>query len=547
MPQTGETTSPQEGTPVPGLDALLNSFALIVSNHVSSMWLSESDQRDTVDHGYALLSAAMQACKELDLRVRPDGITVNGEAPIVVSDQIQALIGQLNRRDVGGFRLLSGLSREHFAQLMEILGAQPAELEQLGGLRAVIDQFKIENVRARNIVYREIEEDDIVISRKTVGPDQETDDIEQLVEETVRALRGSLESGSSESVRTLRAAMDKPGAMARAILEAAQQTVEGKQDAAASPAPDAVADRMRDAYEALLKDDSARTQKGKQQIRRSLKTLGEEMLRTADALPPEQAEALSEAVTATIEELTEAINIDAMAADYARKLKAIRTSEERLLKFMGRRGLNRVATSGLSARLEESGCERTDWQALLGRSGLIDGEVTATPLEETPLGRLATRVRETTERLESADDEQAAVEWAHALEAMDDAVAAVLSKTADRIEALRQEAEQPEVVDAKTGQAAQKERGLSSAKRMKILGEIVQEICQPLSVIQSCLFMMKGKQLGEMSESQNSMLGVVSDGVARILKLVDGLRDVTAEPKALSPDAEIISGLYKSE
>lgn len=547
MSQDKEASPQSNGPTVPDLDALVEAAGLIVSNHAASMWLSDSDQRETEDRGYGFMNAALDACGELDLRVRPDGITVNGQAPAVATDQIQALTEQLNRLDVGGFRLTAGLSREHFAQLMEILGARPEELAQLGGLKAMVEQFKIDHVQARNVVYREIEEDDIVISRGTLSIEKDADDIQDVVEQTVRALRGSLERGSPESIRTLRAAMDQPDAMARAILEAAQQTVDTGPSGQAPPSPDAVADRMRDAYDSLLKDDSAKTQKGKQKIRRSLKQLGEEMLRTVEELPQDQADALSQAVAATIEELTEAVNIDAMAADYARKLTAIRASEDRLLRFMGKRGLDRIASSGLPDRLEESGCERTDWQALLGRSGLVGGEADTLPLQETPLGRMATRVKEATEHLASADNEAAAEEWSHALDAMDDAVAAVLNKTAGRIEALREEVRETEGREEEPGSGVQKKPGISPARRMKILGEIVQEVCQPLSVIQSCLFMMKGKQLGELSDSQSSMLGVVTDGVERIVRLVDDLREVTTEPKTLSPDEQIVSGLYEAQ
>jgi hypothetical protein len=82
-------------------------------------------------------------------------------------------------------------------------------------------------------------------------------------------------------------------------------------------------------------------------------------------------------------------------------------------------------------------------------------------------------------------------------------------------------------------------------KLMVLLAEVVQELCQPLAVINCSIDMIKSKHLGEVSNAQLEMLDLASTSGERVRLLVDKLLELSGLPRTLTPDSGIQSSLYK--
>lgn len=541
-----EQAGGSKGERLPGLEPLLDVLGLIVGNHRHQRWLSDSDLRDTVNEGFNRLRSAFRHSMELEFRLQPpDGLLVNQQEPEAVSEQARAFVEQLKALQLNSFTVDSRVARREFSDFMEILGARAEEIEQLGGLPDVLKRFKIDHVRIKRIVYREVDEDDVIVSRGGPAAPGGADAGDAFLARTVAILRGRLPASDPEAAAALKKALDDPATMAKAVLE----VVEREAESATPPGRRAeqVGDALRQAYGGLLNSDATRTQKGKKQVRKSLAALETALSEQMAGRPPEEAEALSEVVADTIEELVEAVDIDTLASDYARKRNAIESSEARLLRFIRKRGLERVEAGDLPEKLIEGGLDRRVWQELLGRSGILAvaaGE-DAGAEGPHPMRDVLDSLSEAAAKLSETDDSQASQEWTRALAHMNDAVSGILSDTRDRVAALQDAAASTAREAESTDPEARGRARRSHARMMKILGEIVQEICQPLSVVQSCLYMIEAGRLGELSEAQGGLLHTVTESVARVNTLVDALRGVVNDPSTLSPDRDIVSSLYE--
>ena len=77
-----------------------------------------------------------------------------------------------------------------------------------------------------------------------------------------------------------------------------------------------------------------------------------------------------------------------------------------------------------------------------------------------------------------------------------------------------------------------------------VLAEIVQELCQPLSVISCSISMIAQERIGTVDKTQKSLLDLAAQSADRMKTLIDSLRQISGEPKTLQPDADIQAWLY---
>ena len=74
---------------------------------------------------------------------------------------------------------------------------------------------------------------------------------------------------------------------------------------------------------------------------------------------------------------------------------------------------------------------------------------------------------------------------------------------------------------------------LTRKRMLTILAEIVQELCQPLSVINCALGTIGGGHLGDVTTAQADMLQLAGEGAAKIEVLIDNLRNISGLPDTL--------------
>jgi len=88
---------------------------------------------------------------------------------------------------------------------------------------------------------------------------------------------------------------------------------------------------------------------------------------------------------------------------------------------------------------------------------------------------------------------------------------------------------------------------MSRAKLLETLAEIVQEICQPLSVIHCSVSMMMSGSLGAVNAAQSEMLTMADQSSDKIRKLVNSIMRIAGVPTSLTPDHEMLGKLMDHE
>ena len=86
---------------------------------------------------------------------------------------------------------------------------------------------------------------------------------------------------------------------------------------------------------------------------------------------------------------------------------------------------------------------------------------------------------------------------------------------------------------------------MSRKRLLTILAEVVQELCQPLSVISCSLGMISGNNLGDVAAAQLDMLKLAEESAAKMAILIDNLQQVAGLPSGLTPNRDIQDTLNK--
>jgi len=75
---------------------------------------------------------------------------------------------------------------------------------------------------------------------------------------------------------------------------------------------------------------------------------------------------------------------------------------------------------------------------------------------------------------------------------------------------------------------------------LAVLAEIVQELLQPLAVINCSTDMIMSQKLGDLPETQASMLGLIDESTDKLETLIQGLQGIAGVPDTMSPNQERI-------
>ena len=319
-----------------------------------------------------------------------------------------------------------------------------------------------------------------------------------------------------------------------------------------------------------MKDPAAKTQKGKKEIEKILQGLEEQVLTKmhdgSDGIGAADGAALGE-VKEAVESMMDELKIEALAAEYMKKRKAIEMSEKRILRFIKMKGLDRVEETELQGKLNEGGLSDAEWKELLGKTGIESPHEATTIAGQkldgvVMLGHLASLLTQMEEMAQTAASVAVKSGAAKGAEAAPGGtietkkVTSVLAEVNQELGDIAHDAEQKidtliqdlraDVVteEATGGPEAEKKMRMSRRQLMVVLAEIAQELCQPLAVINCALSMILSKSLGEVTAQQAEMLDLAVNGGDKLKQLTDSLMEISGVPTTLSPDHEIQASLY---
>jgi len=542
---------------------LAENLAQLVYNTRNHNWLSDADRDGAVAAFFNTVSALLDDCPELSFRLKGESMTINGQEVGQVSHLVEVFVRHLGVLNVNNFSMHAGLAGDAFSDLLHLFSAEPYEVEELGGFTAALEAGDVKNVVSKTIIYREVAEDDVVLSRSQLdAAEKDVADAENVhervanVAEVLSHLQGEEDSeASAEVVEGLNEMASDARQLSEMVMQAAEARKEEAEDQVKESLAGALVGCVQRAFNTLLKDPSIRTQKGKKELQKKLKAVEGELLGMMDKLDDQEQEACKVAVRETVDQLNDEIQVDALASEYMKRLRAIEKTEERLTRYIRKKGADGIEDSELAGRLAEDGLPGSQWKDLLYKSdvswGLGDGPGSGGPggaggggsatLEN--LNALLTKMEQTVGELAGHPGEDRKEELVGVLSDVGSEIGNAVEETSAKIRHIAREVEADEEAIEKVEELAKKQGiglRLSRKKLLEMLAEVVQELSQPLAVIGCSIEMVVSQRLGDIPETQLNMLTLISESAEKARELIEGMQGLVGVPDTMSPDRELL-------
>jgi len=509
--------------------------------------------RKSVEDCYAILVDVMQKCEEVMFTSSEEGLLVDGMVVEQKNPLMRMFVTQLSGLEISSFSLTRGMSMEKFEELIGIMNTKPEELKKSGGFVSVVASSGIENVRVKKVTFRQVEENEVVITQGEVDKGKAAEAQVQNVAEIVAFLGGeeAPQGVKDSAAKSLQGVSSDSQKLADLIIEAAKVHKESAAMEDAKSFSKLVIESLKRAYEVLIQDPSVKTQKGRKNLSRTLLMLQEQMLKKINEVGGGVSDSDAGAIGETIEEMNEELKIDSLTDEFIKKKSAAKASEDRILKYLKKRGVDNIDQADLKDKLSDAGLTQDEWEQLVLRSGAGGGEGKG---EEDDLigvgaavGHLAALLVKMEERFvknKPAEGLANNPEFDKTLHEMGDQVNNVASHAEKKIGKLVQRVKADRAAGIEEKDKDGKPPAISRAKLLETLAEAVQELCQPLAVINCSLDMMRTNVLGEINPQQKEMLDLASTSGERVVTLVNKLMEISGVPRTMTPDAAIQKSLY---
>lgn len=542
--QPGDPAMAKTDSKTPELNALIDEMGAIFYNTIHDSWLSAADVDEALTRTFDAAEKALAQYKRLAFSIRGNEMTVNKEPYIPEGSSATTFLSHLSGMEAGHFTINHGVDKLELSRFIGVVTLQRHELAEQGGFYEAVNHEGFEHIAAVKVRIQEVSEDETVISQQELEA--------KLQEERAKAedaamamLSGETDPDSEASLSGIHTVASDSDVMAGLIMQAAGKDA----DLVAQGNGRAVVGCLRRAFNGLMKDPSIKTQMGKKALMKTLRDLEKQILVQMDDEHDDDAKG---AVTEAIEEMRDEIQMDAIAEEYTKRLNAIESSEKRILRFIKSHGLDQAQDSDLALKLSEAGLDVSGWHALLAKSKTgtaedralgesEDGTMAAVGNLATLLDQLMTDVEATP--TEATPPEEQADRLTQHLTEVNAEVQQLTAVTEHKIHDLVAEI-QADLATPEGAEAAAPQR-LSKRKLVKALAEIVQEICQPLSVVGCSLNILTEKMLGELTDPQMDTLKLANESVQKIHKLVDAMVLIAGMPTELDPDSTLQRAIYE--
>ena len=566
------STQSDSSAETPGVDPgqaqqVAAGISQLVYNTLNHAWLSKKDETEGIAAFYDYLTQSLDTSHEIALRIAGDVIRIN-EHEIIDDDKlIQDLGNQLAKLGINHLAFHHGLSAAGLRNLREVICADPNDIEALGGFASAIEQCGIESVSSKTIVFKEVADEDVVISQEELeSAEKEREQAEALKKRVVNMAdvlshlkADSDDEQANEIIEELQEMAGDARQLADMIIQAAEERHDDAEDQTKETLAGALAGCVRRTFDALMKDPSVRTQKGKKELQKKLKALEGELLGMMSQVGEGQREDCAESVRETVDQLADEIQVDSLASEYMKRLRAIDKTEKRLMRYIKTKGADGIQGSELEMRLQEDGIDLSEWDTLLQRNGIGGGVLGPGPggggygglgpgdggssATMEHLSSLLGRMEKAVGELATSPDIVHEEALTGVLTEVNEEIGEMVDKSARRMQTIAEDVRaDAEAVDAAEEAAvvSGEELRLPRKDLLAVLAEIVQELMQPLAVINCSTDMIMSQKLGELPETQASMLGLIGESTGRLETLIHGLQDIAGVPDTMSPDQGLI-------
>ncbi|MDE0838611.1 MAG: hypothetical protein OSB41_06100 [Kiritimatiellae bacterium] len=502
------------------------SFARALGRGLSQMSLygvKHAVTQAAIDTCFKQILAACTVADEIILSWPEKDLVINGKLVSQKNSLVQALVAKLLSAEIMGLSFSAGLTRDEFSSLLQILsdsaeGQRPSDI----GLDEALKQTGIVHVKVREIKYAAVEEGQVVVGEDDVGAGSDNE----------KAALGLLDSKDdvldANGTRALEKAVKNPSRLSDIIVKSAEDDrASGNVEQMASR----ILTNLKRGCDALLDGEDARTAKGKRALSQNLNRLEKELL---DRSPETIPESCSADISSTIGRAVDTLMTESMVDDYAHNRDALRENEKRLIRFLRSKQDGELDLDAVRQQAVAMGLSNAEMQSIL-RQGGFEGSSDALT-SGSALAGLMERVEGAVPGAAGQDFDQ--VRMLSILREVESQVGVLMQATDSKIHGLEEKL-------ASLKSAEKDAAPADNEETMRVLAEITQELCQPLSVVNCSVDMVKAQRLGPLEQSQADMLDLASTSGQRLLTLINKLGEITGMPSTLNPQEDILSEIYK--
>ncbi len=520
-------------------DVIVRSLGLIFNN-AFLYGPHHNVTKNSVTQGFEQISAFLEARDQVSVTVVEKELLIDGKQARAAGALTKTLVDRFVALEISGFVVMNGIMPEEFEKFIAIVSLGEKTLKEIGGFVESVNSANLAHIKAKKIVYQQVEEDHVVAHKDKVGEGQGAAPAPVNVGQIVAFLKGDGDGDDAVSQKSIQGAASDPAKLAEMIVKAADvregpaTSMEGGESFT-----DIVVGCLRKTYKALSHDKKAKTQKGRKGVKKTLMLLEKDLLAKLRGMSDgTHGGDIEEAIAEAMGEMGDELEMDSLASDYAKKQGAMATGERKILRYMKSRSSEDIEESGLKEKLMADGLTEAGWEHLLLKSGVADeGQSGGAGAVGTSggsgvgdaIGQLAILLSRLDDKMTSQPDVVPEV-----VSAVGEEVRGIADGTAQKIEGF---------VQGSLEEGDEKKKGLLDKSQTVVLAEIAQELCQPLSVLNCSVDMIKGQKAGAITEQQSELLGLAATSGERLSHLINKLMEISGVPEGMDPDSDILGAI----
>lgn len=468
---------------------------------------------------YAELEQLLGRHPRVNLAFVGDQLRINGQVVVAKLPLVRVFLDKLKALRITAISLTRGITWSEFERLMDlIIRTRPSkDAEAFQRLLAEQDLAHVRSERVRLELVSESQE--IVEKTEAPPPKLTSEEITQIV----AFLKGEI-AASEPLEKKLEEAASDADRLAELILEAAavRQRVEDLVEV--ETLADVVVGCLRRTFEGLVRRPSAKTQKGKIALKKTVLMLEKKVLDRLRQVMRKADQNLDAAVAEAVEEMVSDMEVENLVQEYARKKQGLDKVEARILRTIRTHGADSETAQELRARLEETGLLPTGWQQLVARSGAAKAAGVAP--DPMALGVLALLLGEMDSLMAGVTDPRA----------LGNKLAEIGQKAQEASLVVQERIEELGRAVQHAARAAEKTKAEMPPREVaNLLAEIAQELIQFVSAINCAVAMLLKGLLGTITPEQRQVLNVASDCGQRLGDLLGRLVEIVGLPEGLHP------------
>ncbi len=504
----------------------------------------------SVSDAYELLRNVLGKMQRLVFTLPAGRLRVNGAEFATRTGVRRHLQQAMQKKEITSFTIAGGLSLTEFSKLIEALCFSKEDFH------SQIHSSGLAHISSKRVQYHEINEGEEVVRSKHGRSSRSGDEMAEMmaeaedwlargaatgeaapeaadrmdapgVQQIIAFLKGDVDVLSSEVSKVMDECAGDIDRLSSLIMEAAVIRQRNSRVQGGESLADVVIGCLRRSYAGMKKTAAMRDRSGRPDLGQSLLLLEKKVMDRIHAMTDNSDPGIDARISREIRTLGKELDAEEVARCYAEGQKSFRHQEQ-----LVRNHIRKYGHDAIKEKLLDAGTTPDSWRRLAVTDKESHGgapkPVAETGADMAALAMVLTRIDE----LMQSQDSAARNEVSELLKDAGRKTDSITEATEQRIANLAADTEGAKE-DDRVAQGRRKERW--------ILAEVVQELLQPLTVINCVLQMASSGFMGEVRGELSDSLKLAWDAGVRMDKLMKRLLAISGTPKNLTLDREHIN------